>query len=192
MPKESPTAVAARLRALPALAGHAPVLDLHALPGDPVELFLRWLDDAVTAGLAEPHAMTLATVGADGIPDARTLILKDVSSRGWAFAGTRSSMKGEQLAAHPVAALSIWWQPQVRAIRVRGRVEEASPEERAADLAARSAAARADVAHDDWMLWRLVPDSVEFWQGSADRRHVRIVYRREGSGWRRSGAGAER
>lgn len=90
--------------------------------------------------------MTLATVDAEGIPDARTLILKEVSARGWAFAGHRSSAKGQQLAAQPAAALNFWWQPLVRAVRVRGRVEQASADESAADLAARSPAAREGIA----------------------------------------------
>lgn len=191
MPKESPAPVVDRLRALASLTGRAPVLALDALPTDPVALFLEWLERAVAAGVPEPHVMTLATVDVEGMPDARTLILKDVSPQGWAFAGPRSSAKGEQLAARPVAALNFWWQPQVRAVRVRGRVEEASPEESAADLAARSAAARDGVAAGDWVLWRLIPDRIEFWQGSGDRRHARIVYTRDAAGWSRSGAGTE-
>ncbi len=189
---------AAWLRAQPALSGSAPVFDTAALPDDPVALFLEWISHAAEAGVAEPHAAALATVDADGMPDARTLILKGVDTRGWAFAGPRSSAKAGQLAATPAAALNFWWQPLMRAVRVRGGVEEASPQECAADLAARSAAARADVADGDWVLWRIVPSRVEFWQGSRDRRHVRVVYTADGTGWRRelrtregSRAGAE-
>ncbi|OUD87625.1 Pyridoxine/pyridoxamine 5'-phosphate oxidase [Clavibacter michiganensis subsp. michiganensis] len=145
------------LRALPSLTGSAPPLDLDALPDDPDDLFRTWITEAVDAGVPEPHAATLATVDADGLPDARTLILKDVGPRGWAFAGTRSSAKGAQLAASPAAALAFWWQPIVRAVRVRGSVEEATAEESAADLAARSAAARADVDPGGWVLWRIRP-----------------------------------
>lgn len=69
---------------------------------------------------------------------------------------------------------------------MRGEVREATTEESAADLAARSAAARDGLAPGDWVLWRLVPSRVEFWQGAADRRHTRIVFAREGDGWRRT------
>ena len=89
--------------------------------------------------------MTLSTVGEDGVPDARLLILKGVDARGFAFASTASSRKGRQLAAHPEAALTFWWQPLLRSVRLNGRVVEASAEETAADLAARSADARATV-----------------------------------------------
>ncbi|MBS1675409.1 MAG: pyridoxamine 5'-phosphate oxidase family protein [Actinobacteria bacterium] len=180
------TVTAAWLRARPALTGTAPALHRDSTPQEPLALFQNWITAAAEDGVPEPHAMTLATVDADGLPDARTLLLKDVDERGWAFAGPRSSAKGRQLAANPVAALSFWWQPVLRAVRVRGPVQEASREDSAADLATRSAAARAGVAEGDWVLWRVVPTRVEFWQGAPDRRHTRIVYTPDADGWRHS------
>lgn len=171
------------LRGRHALTGTAPEWDLDLLPTDPAELFHEWLLGAARDGVPEPQVATLATVDADGVPDARALILKSVDERGWSVASTRSSRKGAQLAAAPAAALNFWWQPQVRAVRVRGHVQEATAEESAADLAARSAAARAGVAPGDWVLWRIVPARIEFWQGSRDRRHTRVVYERAGEGW---------
>lgn len=174
------------LRGRHALTGTTPEWDLDALPDDPTTLFATWLRAAEAAGVAEPHTVTLATVDAEGVPDARTLILKRIDEQGWAFASTRSSRKGRQLAEAPAAALNFWWQPQVRAVRVRGHVVEATPEESAADLAARSVAARADVADGDWVLWRIVPRRIEFWQGARDRRHTRVVYVPRGDGWTRT------
>ena len=171
------------LRAQPALSGIAPPLDLGALPRDPVALFLTWIREAADAGVPEPHAATLATVDAEGLPDARTLILKGVGERGWAVAGPRSSRKGAQLAARPAAALNFWWQPVVRSVRVQGTVREASPAESEADLAARSKSARAGIEPGDWVLWWIVPTRVEFWQGSPDRRHTRLVYVAGADGW---------
>ena len=136
---------AAWLRSMRTLSGDAPAFDPAQAPADPVVLFRDWLAEAVARGVAELHAMTLATVDPDGLPDSRTLILKDVGDAGWAFAGHRHSAKGVQLGARPAAALSFWWQPLVRAVRVRGSVHEASAEESAADLAARSPAARAGI-----------------------------------------------
>ncbi|MFJ2541529.1 pyridoxal 5'-phosphate synthase [Microbacterium sp. NPDC087589] len=174
------------LRGRHALTGTAPDWDLDALPDDPSELFATWLRAASDAGVAEPHTVTLATVDAGGIPDARTLILKRIDDQGWAFASTRSSRKGAQLDAVPAAALNFWWQPQVRAVRVRGRVEEASLEESAADLAARSPAAQAEVADGDWAVWRIIPTRIEFWQGSRDRRHTRVIFDAADDGWSRT------
>lgn len=162
---------------------------MRVLPADPHELFLSWLSEAIALEVVEPLAATLATVDADGLPDASTLILKDVDERGWAFAGPRSSRKGAQLAARSMAAMNFWWQPIVRAVRVRGRVVEASAEESAADLAARSAAAREGIAPGEWVLWRIVPSRVEFWQGENDRRHSRLVYEPSAEGWTRTISG---
>lgn len=182
------------LRGRHALTGVAPDWDVREVPEDPAILFADWVRAAAAAGVAEPHTVTLATVDAEGIPDARTLILKRIDERGWGFASTRSSRKGAQLQAVPAAALNFWWQPQVRAVRVRGRVEEATPEESAADLAARSAAAQAGIADGDWVLWRVVPSRIEFWQGDTDRHHTRLVYEAVADGWSRtlSGTAADR
>ncbi|MBS1905958.1 MAG: pyridoxamine 5'-phosphate oxidase family protein [Actinobacteria bacterium] len=185
------TSPGAWLRARPSLTGTAPALHPASVPDDPLALFLNWITAAAEAEVAEPHAATLATIDADGLPDARTLILKDVDERGWAFAGTRSSAKGQQLAANPLAALNFWWQPVLRAVRVRGRVQEATAAESAADLATRSPSARAGVADGDWVLWRVVPSRIEFWQGATDRRHLRIIYTRRADGWRRTWHGDE-
>lgn len=174
----------ALLRSMPSLAGEPPSWDVGELTPDPTVMFLAWLALARSSDVPEPHAMTLSTVDANGVPDGRVLLLKDVDARGWAFASTRSSVKGAQLAGQPYAALTFWWQPLVRSVRVRGSVVEASREESLADLRARSAAAQDGVDPDDWTLWRVLPTRVEFWQGSPDRQHVRIVYLRDGDGWR--------
>jgi pyridoxamine 5'-phosphate oxidase len=177
-----PSTTAGWLRGLGSLRGDAPPFDPASAPDEPVDLFLEWLRLAVDSGVAEAHAATLATVGADGAPDARTLLLKDVDAeRGWAFAGPTASLKAEQLAAAPAAALAFWWQPLVRAVRVRGPVEQSTAAEIAADLAARPAAGALRAA--DWMLWRLRPTRIEFWQGAPSREHVRLVYERDATGW---------
>lgn len=172
-----------QLRALPSLTGVEPAIDLAALPADPVDLFQSWFQHALEVGVAEPHAMTLSTVDDQGMPDARVLVLKDVDSGGWAFASTKSSIKGQQLEQQPYAALTFWWQPLVRSVRLRGRVVEAPRDESLTDLRARSAAAQQDVDPDDWAVWMLQPTRVEFWQGAQDRRHTRIVYVADGEKW---------
>ncbi|MFJ6678168.1 pyridoxal 5'-phosphate synthase [Microbacterium sp. NPDC091382] len=169
------------LRDRPSLMGTPPPLEPD-FPTDPHDLFDRWIRHAADAGIPEVRAATLATADAAGRPDARTLILKGVDASGWQFSGLRSSAKGRHLAENPAAAMNFWWQPIMRAVRVRGIVREATPDESAADFGARPASA--DAAPTDWVLWRLVPERIEFWQGSADRRHVRIVYTRDGDAWR--------
>lgn len=138
------TDMRAELSALKSLVGTAPAWEVDGHPADPLELFVDWFREAVAAGVPEPHAMTLSTVGADGIPDARVLILKDVTDDGlWAFASGRNSEKGQQLQAHPAAALTFYWSQQVRSVRIRGRVEAAPHADSAADFRERGVIAKA-------------------------------------------------
>ncbi len=98
-------------------------LDPESLDTDPLRQFHRWLDDAVTAGLLEPNAMTLATVDGLGQPSARVVLLKDLDERGWVFFTDYRSRKGTELDANPHAALVFWWGELERQVRVRGRAE---------------------------------------------------------------------
>ncbi|MEV7680816.1 pyridoxal 5'-phosphate synthase [Streptomyces sp. NPDC088341] len=132
------------LRDIEVFTGELPGFDPSEAPESPVELFTEWLLDAIRAGVREPHAMTLATADASGDPTARVLILKDVSPAGWQFASDSGSAKGRDLTARPYAALTFYWAPLARQIRVRGPVERATPEQSAADFLARGAGARAE------------------------------------------------
>lgn len=134
------------LRGIEVFAGplaHFDPADPAEAPADPIDLFLRWLNEAVAAGVPDPHAMTLSTVDAEGYPDARVLILKNVDAAGWQFAVHAESPKGRQLEARPKAALTFYWPLQGRQVRVRGTVSPESPDRSAADLLARSPTARA-------------------------------------------------
>ncbi|HYI00075.1 pyridoxal 5'-phosphate synthase [Hyalangium sp.] len=134
-----------RLRELPVLQGPLPRFDTDTAPAEPVALFEQWLAEAIAAGVPEPHAMTVSTVDEEGHPAARVLILKDVSAEGWAFASSRESAKGSDLAQTPWAALTFYWPLQGRQVRVRGPVITGSAEQNAADFLARHPAARAAV-----------------------------------------------
>jgi pyridoxamine 5'-phosphate oxidase len=102
-----------------------PLLESGA-PATPLALFERWYDDAVVAGLALPNAMALATVGADGRPAARVVLLKGIEDGGFVFYTNYESRKGRELAAHAHAALVFHWAPLERQVRVEGRVERVS------------------------------------------------------------------
>ncbi|MGW1864749.1 pyridoxine/pyridoxamine 5'-phosphate oxidase [Streptomyces mauvecolor] len=132
------------LRGIEVFAGPLPELVPEQAPADPVCLFLDWLSEAVTAGLRDPHAMTLSTVDEAGDPDARVLILKGVDASGWQFAGHGFSPKGRQLAVHSRAALTFYWPEHGRQVRLRGPVTPGSAQDNAADFLGRSATARAE------------------------------------------------
>ncbi|MGD9905868.1 MAG: pyridoxamine 5'-phosphate oxidase [Vicinamibacterales bacterium] len=97
--------------------------DVHR---DPLEQFHQWLDEAVRAELLDATAMTLATVDGAGVPDARIVLLKDVTADGFTFYTNYDSAKAAQLAATPRAALVFFWAELERQVRVGGRVTRAS------------------------------------------------------------------
>ncbi|HEY8717222.1 pyridoxal 5'-phosphate synthase [Pengzhenrongella sp.] len=132
-----------RLRRIPVFAGDLPRFDPETAPDDPVRLFADWLTHAIKAGVAEPHAMTLATAGADGTPSARVVILKDCRDGGWEFATDARSRKARDLAENPNAAATFYWQPQARQVRVSGPVLARGLRADADDFLARSPASRA-------------------------------------------------
>ena len=131
------------LRALDSLAGPFPAFDPAAVPEDPRDLFVAWFQRAVDAGVHEPHAMTLSTVDDAGWPDARVLILKALDRDGWHFAATRTSRKGVEIDKNPKAALTFYWQPLGRQVRLRGAVQDMGPAARDADFRAKPAGSRA-------------------------------------------------
>jgi pyridoxamine 5'-phosphate oxidase len=96
------------------------------LAASPLQQFRRWYDDAVSAQVDEPNAMTLATVDPAGMPTARTVLLKHADRQGFVFFTNRGSRKGTELAANPVAAIVLSWLPLHRQVCVRGRVAQVS------------------------------------------------------------------
>ena len=179
---------------------------------NPFVQFRGWLDAAHAAGIAQPNAMTLSTVDADG-PDARIVLLKAFDAHGFVFYTHRTSHKGRQLDAAGRAALTFWWDPLERQVRVRGRVERVSDADaddyfqsrpRGSQLSAMVSAQSQVVSRADledaltqlterttghplvrpatWGGYRIVPTEFEFWQGRANRLHDRIHYQPTATG----------
>lgn len=98
------------------------------LAPDPYTQLDRWLTDAVAEGVTEPNAMVLATVGADGRPSARTVLLKGVDADGFVFFTSTGSRKGRELAANPWASLVFPWYDLERQVVVVGSVEQVDRE----------------------------------------------------------------
>lgn len=112
-------------------------LDETQAANEPLRQFERWFAEAVDAGVLEPNAMTLATVGADGRPSTRIVLLKGVEAAGVVFYTNYDSRKGRELAANPQAALQFHWVELQRVVRIEGRVERTSAEESDAYYASR-------------------------------------------------------
>jgi pyridoxamine 5'-phosphate oxidase len=182
------------------------------------EQFDHWFADAVAAELPEPNAMVVATADADGVPDARIVLLKGYDVSGFVFGTSYVSAKAAQLAVNPRAALVFPWHALQRSVRVTGSVERIGdaasdalwdPRPRGSQLAAAASLqstvvdSREELAErvrlldeqtppgplprpEVWGGYRVVPETVEFWQGGHDRLHDRLRFVRddeEGGGW---------
>jgi pyridoxamine 5'-phosphate oxidase len=112
-------------------------LDESASAEDPLDQFRRWFEQALSAQLTEPNAMTLATVGADGQPSTRVVLIKGFDERGIVWFTNYESRKGHELARQPRAALQFHWAELERVVRIEGRVERVPDEESDAYYATR-------------------------------------------------------
>ncbi|MBA2955756.1 pyridoxamine 5'-phosphate oxidase [Nocardioides sp. MAH-18] len=188
-------------------------LDEADLAPDPVEMFRRWMQESVEAGLHEPNAMVVSTVGADGAPSSRMVLLKGLSEDGFVFYTNTGSRKGVELAGNPRCALLFPWHPLERQVRVDGFATPVSADAVAAYFAVRPRGSRlgAHASHqsrlttreelaaayaeaearypgdvpvpEEWGGYVVRPEAVEFWQGRPGRMHDRLVYRRAEGGW---------
>ncbi len=190
------------------------------LDPDPQRQFSAWLSEAQAAGsIREPTAMAVASLGEDGWPSVRMVLLRGWDERGFVFFTNFESQKGRELTAQPHAAAVLYWDPLMRQVRIVGAVEPAGDAEsdayhasRArgsqiaawasdqsrpiadrAELEIRYAQAAARFRDDDpiprppyWGGFRIVPRSIEFWQGRENRLHDRLLYERQKDGtWKR-------
>jgi pyridoxamine 5'-phosphate oxidase len=121
------------------LPGAAPAagFDEHDLAPTPMEQFARWFAAAREAGEPEPEAMAVSTVGPDGVPACRFVLMKAADERGLVFYTNYRSAKGRHLHARPVAAATFRWYGLGRQVRAGGAVEVVSAEESDAYFATR-------------------------------------------------------
>lgn len=104
-------------------------LDLPDLAASPFDQFRLWFEQACAAKIPEPNAMTLCTVGADGMPSARTVLLKAYDERGFVFFTNYTGRKAVQIRENPRAALLFPWVTLERQVAIEGRVEKISAAE---------------------------------------------------------------
>jgi pyridoxamine 5'-phosphate oxidase len=183
------------------------------LDPDPHRQFRAWMDEATAAGEQMPNAMALATVGLDGLPALRMMLLEDVDARGFVFQTNLDSPKAKALEATPAAALAFFWPKAVRQVRVTGSVQPL-PRDEAAEYFARApsgiqamlrACPQSQVIADRWELesmyaesllsadtslpahwgaYRLHVRTIEFWQGRENWLQDRLRYTRTEGGWK--------
>ena len=143
-----------------------PPLEPEGMAADPIEQFTGWFDQAARdVPLAE--AMTLATVDAEGSPDARMVLLKGFGADGFRFFTNYESAKGAELDANPRAALVIYWRELDRQVRVRGEVERLAAADSDAYFASRPRDSRIAAA--------ISPQSRPIEREELDRRYDELV-----------------
>ncbi|WP_417309092.1 pyridoxamine 5'-phosphate oxidase [Devosia sp.] len=116
--------------------------DADTGPVDPCSLFEDWFTLAQQNEPNDPHAMAIASVDDEGMPDVRMVLLNARDHRGFCFFTNLESDKARQLLAHPKAALVMHWKSLRRQIRVRGPVEVVADKEADAYFATRSRASQ--------------------------------------------------
>lgn len=180
-------------------------------PPDPLKLLGRWVEQAWEHGVREPQALALATASAEGKPSVRIVLLKAVDPV-LVFAFPGHSRKARELEANPWAAGTLYWRETTQQVVVEGPVRRMSEAEsdalfaerpssgQAAAIASRQgeplddpqalrtrAAELADggelIRPPGWSGYELAPRQIEFWHGSRDRLHRRLLYVRSDSGW---------
>jgi pyridoxamine 5'-phosphate oxidase len=143
-----------------------PPLDREHLTDDPLEQFAKWFEEA-RAVVPLPEAMTLATVDADGAPNARMVLLKGFGPEGFRFFSNYESAKGEELTASRRAALVTYWRELDRQVRIRGSVERLSPEDSDAYFASRP--------RDSQVAAAISPQSRPIERDELDRRYQELM-----------------
>jgi pyridoxamine 5'-phosphate oxidase len=186
------------------------------LDADPVNQFALWFRQATEAGVHEPNAMTLATVGTEGMPLQRTVLLKMFDHDGFVFFTNYGSRKAKHIAANPNVCLLLPWITLERQVIIQGRAEKISTAESLKYFTSRPRDSQlgAWVSNQSdaiasrkllmqkleeirtrfrngeiplpsfWGGFRVVPETIEFWQGGAARLHDRFLYTRGDAGWK--------
>ena len=109
---------------------------------DPIAQFTKWFDEALTANIPEPNAMSVATADKNGRPSSRILLIKKYDQSGFTWFTNYDSQKGQDLAANPFAAMLFFWRELERQVRIEGKVERISAAESDAYFQTRPLASR--------------------------------------------------
>ena len=92
-------------------------------------MFKEWFDQAVATKIFEPNAMCLATCSKEGRPSNRMVLLKEYDKNGFVWFTNYESRKGQQIAENPFGAITFWWGPLEKSVRIEGKIEKVPDKE---------------------------------------------------------------
>ncbi|MGB7394992.1 MAG: pyridoxamine 5'-phosphate oxidase [Pricia sp.] len=99
-----------------------------AIPESPIELFQKWFEELeASGGVEEPNAMTVSTIGLDGYPKSRVVLLKKFTEEGFVFYSNYDSEKGKAIAENPQVCISFFWPNLERQVIIKGKTEKLPP-----------------------------------------------------------------
>ena len=104
------------------------MLDEHQIPENPLQLFIQWMNEAVSTGLTDPTAMSVSTIGIDGYPQSRIVLLKDYGENGFVFFTNYNSEKGNAIETNSAVSLLIFWPELERQVRITGNALKTNSE----------------------------------------------------------------
>ncbi len=186
-------------------------LEISGMYPSPLAQFAFWFEEAGKANIAEPNAMVLSTVSAEGKPSSRVVLLKEFTGTGFIFFTNYASKKGNDLEHNSNACINFWWGTLERQVRVNGKAEKISAKESDDYFYSRPLGSQAgaiispqskEIESREWLEQKfieiqltnqikrpehwggyiLIPETIEFWQGRSNRLHDRLLYEKDASG----------
>ena len=96
---------------------------------NPINLFVEWFNEAKKTEINDPNALALATVGKNGVPSVRMVLLKDFNKKGFVFYTNLNSQKSNEIKSNPNASMCFHWKSILRQVRITGKLSNVSDED---------------------------------------------------------------